>query len=148
MYTIEDPCEEFTFVRDVYDCKLLLKQECMKEYLNGEVKMLTEEVKEVIRKTVGIIPEQLQKCYNIILHHTVNKENMKEYRLFVRPMVDDIMQMKRQIAKKYRNELELIRQDKRVWIIGRERDVFKATVEIYYDSTEGYYEDICKVVFK
>lgn len=91
MYTIEDPCEEFTFVRDVYDCKLLMKQECMKEYMNGEVKMLTEEVKEEIRRTMGIIPEQLQKCYNIILHHIVNNENVKEYQLFVRLWLDDEM---------------------------------------------------------
>lgn len=35
-----------------------------------------------------------------------------------------------------------------MWIIDRERDVFKATVGIYYDSTEEYYENVCKVVFK
>lgn len=30
----------------------------------------------------------------------------------------------------------------------RERDVFKSTVGIYYDSTEAYAESVCKVVFK
>ena len=33
-------------------------------------------------------------------------------------------------------------------IHSREKDVFKATVGIYFNSTESYYESVCKVVFK
>lgn len=83
MYTIEDPCDDFTFVRDVYDCKLLLKQECMSDYFT-QVKDLSEEVKETIRKKLGIIPDQLQKCYNILLHHFFSEKDSKEYRLYVK----------------------------------------------------------------
>ena len=83
MYTIEDPCEEFIFVRDVYDCKLLLKNKYLDEYLQGDIRELTNETKEMIRRCTGIIPEQTQKCYNILLHHHFSNQNSKQYRLFV-----------------------------------------------------------------
>ena len=83
MYTIEDPCEEFIFVRDVYDCKLLLKNKYLDEYLQGDIRELTNQTKEMIRRSTGIIPEQTQKCYNILLHHHFSNQNSKQYRLFV-----------------------------------------------------------------
>ena len=142
MYTVEDPCEDFTFVRDVYDCRLLRRADCMKELLqqdgSGDVKELTENVIATVQKRFGIIPAQLQKCYNILLHHRFKSEESKSYRLYVSMIGEDNLQIKRQLAKKYRNELELI----------REKDVFKSTVQIYYDDTEQYYDRICSVVFK
>ena len=51
---------------------------------------------------------------------------------------DEIKKAFRQLAKKYRNELELI----------REKDTFRSTIQIYFDDTEQYYERICSVVFK
>ena len=89
MYTIEDPCEEFTFVRDVYDCRLLRNHPVFKEYLeqttssNGPL-ILKEEDKVTIRRSLGIIPAQSQKCYNILLHQLFKGvEDARAYRLFV-----------------------------------------------------------------
>ena len=89
MYTVEDPCEEFTFVRDVYDCRLLQKHPVLREYLdqarspNGPM-TLKEEDKAAIRQSLGIIPAQSQKCYNILLHQLFKEvEDAKAYRLFV-----------------------------------------------------------------
>lgn len=83
MYTIEDPCDDFTFVRDVYDCKLLLKLGWLETFQN-QIMELTEELKEKVRRRTGIIPDQLQKCYNILLHHAFGDKDLKEYRIYVR----------------------------------------------------------------
>ena len=46
--------------------------------------------------------------------------------------------IKKQIAAERRNELELI----------RERDVFKLSLDAYFNEKEQYAESVCKVVFK
>ena len=83
MNTVEDPCEDFTFVRDVYDCRLLLKVPAVKAVLEEGVIELGEDVKEEVRKEFGIIPAQVQKCFNILLHHLHKLEQEKEFRLYV-----------------------------------------------------------------
>lgn len=89
MYTVEDPCEDFTFVRDVYDCRLLRSTPLLQRYLEQALKEespigLTEEDLEEMRRSFGIIPVQTQKCYNILLHHIfAEKEDPIAYRLFV-----------------------------------------------------------------
>lgn len=83
MYTVEDPCEDFTFVRDVYDCRLLLKVPAVKAALEGGEMTLGEDVMEDVRKEFGIIPAQTQKCFNILLHHGHKPEQAKAYRLYV-----------------------------------------------------------------
>ena len=87
MLTMEDPCEECTFVRDVFDCRLLRSLEAMQPYLQqsgeGDVMPLTRETVEKVRKLTGITEEQLQKCYNILLHRIFSAETSKPYRVYV-----------------------------------------------------------------
>ena len=86
MLTMEDPCEECTFVRDVFDCRLLRSLEAMQSYMQqtgeGEVMPLSRETVESVRKSVGIMEEQLQKCYNLLLHHMFAVTS-KSYRVYV-----------------------------------------------------------------
>lgn len=85
MFTVEDPCEEFTFVRDVVDCRILKSNEILQKYLSsGEIKELMKDDVERIRCSLGINSTQLQKCYNILLHYLYKNVDSKEYRLFVR----------------------------------------------------------------
>ena len=83
---MEDPCEECTFVRDVFDCRLLRSLEAMQSYMQqtgeGEVMPLSRETVESVRKSVGIMEEQLQKCYNLLLHHMFAVTS-KSYRVYV-----------------------------------------------------------------
>ena len=87
MLTMEDPCEECTFVRDVFDCRLLRSLEAMQPYLQqsgeGDVMPLSRETVEKVRKLTGITEEQLQKCYNILLHRIFSAETSKPYRVYV-----------------------------------------------------------------
>ncbi len=89
MFTVEDPCEEFTFVRDVVDCRILKSNVIMLSYLMSEgIKEFTKDDIERIRCSLGINSVQLQKCYNILLHHRYSNIDSKEYRLFVRFELD------------------------------------------------------------
>ena len=87
MYTVEDPCEDFTFVRDVFDCRLLRTLPAMASYLSqdpsGDVLPLTPETISTVQKEVGLIEQQLQKCYNILLYHVFNASSSRSYRLYV-----------------------------------------------------------------
>ena len=84
MFTVEDPCEEFTFVRDVYDCRLLRDNDLMRSHVQGEsIQEWKEEDLERIRRTLGLIPSQVNKCYQILLHQHYRHKKSKEYRLFV-----------------------------------------------------------------
>ena len=70
-------------MRDVYDCRLLLKVPAVKTALEGGEMTLGEDVMEDVRKEFGIIPAQTQKCFNILLHHGHKPEQAKAYRLYV-----------------------------------------------------------------
>lgn len=70
-------------MRDVYDCRLLLKVPAVKAALEGGEMTLGEDVMEDVRKEFGIIPAQTQKCFNILLHHGHKPEQAKAYRLYV-----------------------------------------------------------------
>ena len=93
MFTMEDPCEERTFVRDVFDCRLLRSLDVMQPYWkqqqeqlqNGEdeVMPLSQETIETVRRTTGMTEEQLQKCYNILLHRMFSAETSRAYRVYV-----------------------------------------------------------------
>ena len=86
MFTVEDPCEEFTFVRDVYDCRLLKQNELMQSYVQSEpIRDWKEEDLEQIRRMLGLIPSQVNKCYQILLHQRYRDKESKEYRLYVGP---------------------------------------------------------------
>lgn len=88
---MEDPCEECTFVRDVFDCRLLRSLDAMQPYLQqqqqqkgeGEVMALSQETIERVKKETGLTEEQLQKCYNILLHRIFSAETSKAYRVYV-----------------------------------------------------------------
>lgn len=90
MFTMEDPCEECTFVRDVFDCRLLRSLDVMQPYWKqqqqngeGEVMPLSQETIETVRRTTGMTEEQLQKCYNILLHRMFSAETSRAYRVYV-----------------------------------------------------------------
>ena len=93
MFTMEDPCEECTFVRDVFDCRLLRSLDVMQPYWKqqqeqkqngeGEVMPLSQETIEMVRRTTGMTEEQLQKCYNILLHRMFSAETSRAYRVYV-----------------------------------------------------------------
>lgn len=90
---MEDPCEECTFVRDVFDCRLLRSLDVMQPYWKqqqeqlqngeGEVMPLSQETIEMVRRTTGMTEEQLQKCYNILLHRMFSAETSRAYRVYV-----------------------------------------------------------------
>lgn len=83
MLTVEDPCPQCTFVRDVFDCRLLRRMHVMQPYLaQPEVRPLSEDTVQEVRRTTGIIAAQLQKCYNILLHH-LHPERPRAYRVYV-----------------------------------------------------------------
>ena len=59
------------------------QQQEQKQNGEGEVMPLSQETIETVRRTTGMTEEQLQKCYNILLHRMFSAETSRAYRVYV-----------------------------------------------------------------
>eukprot|EP01027_Heterolobosea_sp_BB2_P021489 GEZU01030902.1.p1 GENE.GEZU01030902.1~~GEZU01030902.1.p1 ORF type:complete len:148 (+),score=69.47 GEZU01030902.1:328-771(+) len=118
---VEDPSEDFTWVRDVTDLRNCIKGGYFTKNEKGVVEM-TPELMKKIRDELKITKKQIRKCYEAYKLHTVDRSNEEQYKQYR-------LEVKRRLFRVHEEDLHFI----------TDADERKKKLAEVYNAQEKYY---------